>query len=220
MKPAIYPAFFLVATVTLLIQAELRGNKRRIYFFKPLSTLLVIICALLSFLAPVHNTTYSVGVLIGLLLSLAGDVLLMFTSEKFFLMGLVSFLSAHVVYTVVFTLLNGFYSADVLSALVLLALMVILYQPVKPQLGKMKWPVIAYALVISVMVNRAFSTLWGTAFNTSQAWMVVGGAILFFISDIMLAANRFWKPWKYNRFSLAFYYAGQFLLALSCSYFN
>ena len=49
--------------------------------------------------------------------------------------------------------------------------------------------------------------------------MVAGGAVLFYISDVILAANRFWRSLRYDRISLAFYYGGQLLLALSASYF-
>jgi hypothetical protein len=49
--------------------------------------------------------------------------------------------------------------------------------------------------------------------------MILTGALLFYISDIMLAANRFWKPWRYNRISLAFYYGGQLLIALAAGCF-
>jgi hypothetical protein len=42
--------------------------------------------------------------------------------------------------------------------------------------------------------------------------MVLVGAALFYISDVILAANRFWKPWEYNRISLGFYYGGQLLI--------
>jgi len=83
----------------------------------------------------------------------------------------------------------------------------------------MKVPVIVYIVVISVMVNQAFSTFSGSAFTRGQAWMIAIGAILFYISDVILAANRFWKSFQYHRISLAFYYAGQFLIALAASYF-
>jgi hypothetical protein len=49
--------------------------------------------------------------------------------------------------------------------------------------------------------------------------MIATGAVLFYISDIILAASRFWRPWRYHRLSLAFYYSGQLLIALAASYF-
>ena len=73
--------------------------------------------------------------------------------------------------------------------------------------------------MISAMVNRAGSTLVSPVFEVSQALMISIGAMLFYTSDVILAANRFWKSWKYNRISLAFYYGGQLLIALAASYF-
>jgi uncharacterized membrane protein YhhN len=86
-------------------------------------------------------------------------------------------------------------------------------------LGRLRLPVALYIVVICVMLNRAFSTLWGDAFSPIQRWMIAIGALFFWISDLMLGLNRFGRPFSWNRISLAFYYAGQALLALSASYF-
>jgi uncharacterized membrane protein YhhN len=221
MKPVLYPIPLLVVTVTLLIRAEFLEKRRQVYVFKPLSTLLVIATALLSFLEPTPNLTYTVGIVIGLLFSLGGDVALMFKeSRKAFALGLVLFLLAHVAYTVVFILLGRFSAWDLLSAGLLLAAGAGFYTLLRPNLGSMRGPVIAYMVVISLMVNRAASTLVSPAFTPGQAAMILSGAVLFYISDVMLAANRFWRPWRYHRVSLAFYYSGQLLLALAAGYFS
>jgi uncharacterized membrane protein YhhN len=69
------------------------------------------------------------------------------------------------------------------------------------------------------MVHRALSTSFGDAFTQTQAWLIGAGAVLFLVSDLILAINRFRRPFKQHRISLAFYYLGQLLLALSASYF-
>ena len=56
------------------------------------------------------------------------------------------------------------------------------------------------------------------AIGAGQAVLVLIGAVLFYVSDVILAAARFWKPWRYHRISLAFYYSGQLLIALAASY--
>jgi uncharacterized membrane protein YhhN len=94
------------------------------------------------------------------------------------------------------------------------------YTLLRPNLGSMRGPVIAYMVVISLMVNRAAATLVSPAFTPGQAAMILSGAVLFYLSDVMLAANRFWRPWRYNRISLAFYYGGQLLIALAAGYFG
>ncbi len=220
MRPALYPIPVLVVTVAFLIRAEILRKQHQIYVFKPISTLLVIAVALLSFLEPVQNLTYTIGVIIGLLLSFGGDIALMFQeNQKAFRMGLALFLLGHIAYTVVFTLLGVFSAWDLLSAGILVAVGVSFYLLIRSNLGAMQVPVIAYIVVISVMVNRAGSTLASPGFGVGQAVMILIGAVLFYISDVILAASRFWKPWRYNRISLGFYYGGQLLIALAASYF-
>ncbi len=221
MKPALYPIPVLAITVLWLIWAGFEGRRRQVYIAKPLSTLLVIVVALLSLLEPTRNSLYTTGVLVGLFFSLGGDVALMFPEKpKAFLVGLVLFLIAHIAYTVVFTALGRFSPWDILSALLLLTAGVGFYRLIRSGLGPLKGPVIGYMLVISLMVHRAFSTYAGPAFTSGQALMIPFGALLFYLSDVILAANRFWKPWRYHRWSLALYYGGQLLIALAASFFR
>jgi len=220
MKSALYLLPLLAITVFLLIRAEFRQDKRRIYVLKPLCTLLVIAMALWSWREPVHNGTYSLGVLVGLLFCFGGDVALMFQEQrKAFMLGLVLFLIGHLVYATVFHLLGGSSWLDIVTALLLTLAGAGIYLLLKANLGPMRLPVIVYIVVISLMVSRAVSTPAGPLFSGGQAAMVIVGAVLFYISDVILAAARFWKPWPYHRISLAFYYAGQALLALAASYF-
>ena len=220
MKLALYLVPVLVVMVFYLIRAEFRKAERQIYTLKPLSTLLVIFVATLSFAEAKMNLVYTLGVLVGLVLSLRGDIALMFPdNRKAFMTGLVLFLLAHVAYAITFTMLDGLHTIDWLTALVLLAIGGGFFFLIRGGLGKMKIPVIIYLVIISVMVNQALSTFTGSAFSALQAWMISIGAVLFYISDVILAVNRFWKPFEYNRISLAFYYAGQCLIALAASYF-
>lgn len=214
------PIPFLVVTVSLLVRAEFRGDKQQTYLLKPLSTVLVIAVALLSFLAPSAQLTFTLWVTLGLVLSLGGDVALMFDSARAFMTGLVLFLLAHIVYAIGFTVPNGFHTADLVSGALWLVAGVAFYVYLLPGLGSMKGPVILYTLIITLMVNRAVSTFFGDAFTTTQAWLITLGAILFWLSDMMLAINRFRHPFKANRLSLILYYGGQLLIALSPSYFG
>lgn len=211
-----YPIVAMLVIVFFLVRAEIRGLQRQIYILKPLATLLVISVALLSLTRPIPNLAYLTGVLIGLLFSLGGDMALMFPqNRKAFMIGLALFLLAHVAYTVVFILVGSLSAWDLLSVVVLLAVGIAFYRLIQPKLGAMRIPVVVYMIVISLMVNRAVSTLASPQIGLPQALLIVFGAILFYISDLILAAGRFWKPWKYHRISLAFYYSGQLLIALS-----
>lgn len=213
------PVPVLIVVVFLLMRAEFRQDSRAVYRYKPTATLLIILVGALSFLRPNVDPTYTAWILVGLVLSLVGDVALMFSSQRAFLLGLVAFLLAHVVYATVFTVFGGFCPADLFSGLILLAIGVLVLRCLWDGLGKMKGPVVLYVLVICLMVQRAISTLFGDAFSVTQGWLIALGAILFWISDLILGLNRFGRPWKYHRISLVFYFAGQLLIALSASYF-
>lgn len=220
MKTALYLIPVLAAFVFFLVRAELHKKQRAIYFLKPLSTLTVIGVACLSFLEPTQNLTYAVGMIVGLIFCFGGDVALMFQEKrKAFTIGLGLFLLGHIAYAIVFGFLGRFSAWDILSAVVLLVIGVSFYRVIKPNLGALRGPVIVYIVVISVMVSRVLSTLISPVFTSAQAWMIVSGAILFYISDLILAAARFWKPWRYHRISLVFYYSGQLLIALAANYF-
>ena len=87
-------------------------------------------------------------------------------------------------------------------------------------LGNLKVPVFVYIAAITIMVNSALLTFQTTFFNSVQSWYLALGAILFYLSDLMLAVNKFKIPFKHNRLSLAFYFAGQMLIAFSTHYTN
>jgi uncharacterized membrane protein YhhN len=213
------PIPFLAVTVTVLVWAEFRGNRRLVYLVKPASTLLVIAVALLSLLTPDADLSFTLWVTAGLVLSLGGDVALMIKTDRAFLAGLVLFLLAHIVYSIGFTLPNGFHPQDVVSAAVLLGVAILVYRYLRPGLGSMQGPVMFYILIICLMVNRAISTFYGDVFTTAQAWLLTIGAMLFWLSDLVLAVNRFRHPFEANRLSLFLYFGGQLLIALSPSYF-
>ena len=218
--PALYLLPLICVAVLFLILAEFRHNRKQIYFIKPLSTLLVILMAIFSFLQPNHNITFSIIVLIGLLFCLGGDVALMFQeNQKAFRSGLVLFLMGHVAYIFAFSLSSTITTLDIFTTLLLLSIGIGFYQLIKANLGKMRISVILYMVIISLMVNRAIAVGTNQSIANTQSVMIIVGAILFYVSDIILAANRFWKPWRCNRISLAFYYAGQMLIALSASYY-
>jgi uncharacterized membrane protein YhhN len=213
------PVPVILVTVTLLVLAKFRENRRQEYVCKPLSTVLVIGVALLSLLNPNVQPWFTLWVTLGLVLSLGGDVALMLRSQRMFLIGLVLFLLAHVVYSIAFTVPNGFHGGDLVSGAVLLLLAATVFFYLRPGLGTMQGPVLFYILVICFMVNRAISTFLGSAFSPTQAWLLTLGAILFWLSDLMLAINRFRRPFKAEPVGLFLYYGGQLLIALSPAYF-
>jgi uncharacterized membrane protein YhhN len=153
---------------------------------------------------------------VGILFSLAGDVLLMFPREGLFLFGLSAFLFAHVFYITGFreeiTTLSGW------SVILLAFLGISASWLVRRIVGAIRRagenqlvvPVVIYGAVISIMLYAAMSTMVDPAWKTSAALLVSLGAFLFWLSDILLAWNKFVAPLKHGRvFNIALYYLGQ-----------
>jgi len=210
-----WPVIPLIGTVTLLIRAELGGKMRQAGVFKVISSALMWLVALLAIPNPTVNRTYLFGITIGLTFSFVGDVLLIASSNRAFLAGLVSFLLAHVAYLITLTLHGGWGWADLILLALLTVPAVKMYCTFQPGLGAMRGPVLVYIAVISLMVQRALSTLFVPRFDHAAAWLVGIGAVLFYVSDAILAYSRFVKRLPYHSFSLAFYYAGQTLIGAS-----
>jgi uncharacterized membrane protein YhhN len=72
------------------------------------------------------------------------------------------------------------------------------------------YPVIVYAIVITVMLYAAMTTITNPAWTTRAAFFVSVGAFLFYISDLILAWNKFVSPIKNGRLlNIAAYHLGQ-----------
>lgn len=154
--------------------------------------------------------------LLALIFCLGGDVFLALPREKMFLLGLISFLTGHLFYTICF-----FYAADTsqwtwigcLSGLFVSGLVL---SWLRPHLGSMLMPVIAYIIVITVMVVGAWTVLGDSSLNLAGRLLVFMGAASFYFSDLFVARDRFLKSDFANRLiGLPMYYLGQFLLAFS-----
>ncbi|MDL1898986.1 lysoplasmalogenase, partial [Anaerolineae bacterium CFX7] len=77
-------------------------------------------------------------------------------------------------------------------------------------------PVVVYGIAISVMLWSAWATLYRADWSAPQRACVIVGATLFFISDAMLAWNRFVKPFAAAKLAVIItYHLGQIALALT-----
>ena len=86
-------------------------------------------------------------------------------------------------------------------------LVVVLY----PRLGELRLPVIVYAGVLMFMVLNALFRFQKT--SASSFWMVSAGAVLFMLSDSILAINKFLQPVNHaGVWIMSTYLCGQFLI--------
>jgi hypothetical protein len=66
------------------------------------------------------------------------------------------------------------------------------------------------------MVAAAWAVFRNPGVRRTGAWFILVGAVLFYVSDIFEAHDRFVTEQFYNRFiGLPLYYTAQFLLAFS-----
>lgn len=156
---------------------------------------------------------------IGILLSLTGDVLLMISLDRLFLAGLVAFLLAHTAYLIGFNIPISDVSAwsFLLAIIVGLGSARIIRRIVAPLAAsgqaRMRIPVIVYGLVISLMLLSAMMKMTSAAWNINAAALVSAGAFLFYISDIILAWNKFVSPIEHGRiYNIGAYHLGQIIL--------
>ena len=152
---------------------------------------------------------------LGILLSLTGDVLLMISLDRFFLAGLMVFLLAHAAYLVGFNIpipeisAWGFVLAVIVGLGGTRAIRRILAAPV----ANMRIPIIIYGTVISLMLLSAMLKLTDITWNATAAALVSVGAFLFYISDIILAWNKFVSPIQHGRiYNIGAYHLGQIAL--------
>lgn len=200
----------LIAFSTVLTIVGKYRQRTLLYLFKPLTIALVIVLAwTLGSAAP---DRYFWLILAGLVFSAAGDVFLMLPRDRF-VPGLVSFLLAHLLYITAFSQPAGFFAAPLL-ALPYLAGAGVLLWVLLPKTGQLRIPVIVYALALAVMGWQA-ATRWQTLSDTASLCAMLG-AILFMMSDAVLAFNRFVKSFRAaEAILLTTYFAAQTLIALS-----
>ena len=163
------------------------------WLFKPLTTLLVIAYA---WPRGAERPLARRWVRLGLLLSLCGDVALMWP-ERGFLTGLVSFLLAHLAYLRAFTRDGVHLAARPLPFMLYGGLAAFILWQLWPGVPPgLRLPVLAYVVCLASMAAQAAVVALksrGTPSQRNGVWLAVGGA-LFLCSDALLATNRFAAP--------------------------
>jgi uncharacterized membrane protein YhhN len=184
---------------------------------KPLITISLIL--FLNYIIK-RRSRFTSKVITGLFLSLIGDVALMFTStdEFFFMLGLGAFLIAHLFYIAAFYL-DSTNTIEVHRRYTLPIFMVFgfyciaYFYLLHPHLESLSIPVLFYAITIAIMGITAALRYGKTNFK-SFSW-VLTGAILFIISDSVLAYNKFVEPLEIaDVLVMATYMLAQFLIAM------
>lgn len=184
--------------VVLLLLCEWRGWRAGVWIAKPLASL--------GFIAAGIAADVSAFLMLALVLSFAGDVLLI--PKKTFVFGLAAFLFAHVAFAVAFWSSGPDLRRAGVAMVALIVAGALVYRWLAPHVGKLRVPVLAYIATIVVMVSLAM--------GVTESRLVPIGACAFFVSDLAVARDKFVAPGFTNKlWGLPLYYAAQLLLALS-----
>lgn len=184
MTPAVALTWSCLACVAALLWAERAGSRGgRVLFKLGASSCFVAVALALG----ASGSGYGRWLLAALLLGWLGDAALLSRQSRAFLAGLGAFLLSHLCFALAF--LGGPLSATAIGIASMAALA--FGAGVQGWLGPhltagFRWPVRAYVAVILLMCVTAA----GHAAATGR-WAVLAGALLFALSDLAVARDRF-----------------------------
>ena len=214
-------AFSILLTVLAFISgiafiwAARAGSDRQRYLFKPLTTALILLLAA-TLTSPVSEV-YRWLIVVGILFSMGGDIFLMLPQDRF-IWGLGSFLVAHILFICAYLSRSGFHFTWWIFAVYALYTGVLVYL-LWPHTGSMRIPVIVYGLVLMLMGWQAAEQWW--VLRDMSTVLAAAGALLFLLSDSVLALDKFRSPIA-NRdlVVMTTYYGALILIAWSVYQFS
>jgi uncharacterized membrane protein YhhN len=222
MKSKFWLVLYIIDAILNLLFSFLKRDEFN-YVTKPL---LIIFLSLYCIATVKKKEKIFSLLLIALMFSFSGDVFLMFEKNalQWFMLGLISFLLAHISYSILFVQikkqnlpekkLNIFVTLITLIYIASLLLLMLKY------MGSFTIPVFVYAFVISCMFITAFHAFDFQKQNFGK--LCIAGAALFIISDSLLAINKFYQPLLNANFLIMLTYtSAQLLIVLGVTrYFN
>lgn len=225
--------YFIIALIEIF--AEATGNESLRFFTKPLLMVLLVILYLRS-LASLLNKVQKLMVA-AFVFSWIGDVALMFVSDapgqgslmgisrnpNYFLLGLVGFLFAHILYAVAFSNVSNKQAQALLPKrfwvvmplfIYMVALLSILLPTIHQNPATLPFlvPVVVYSTAIATMVLFAVNRYHRV--NDYSFALVFIGALMFMFSDSFIAINKFLQPIPFSGvWIMSLYSFGQYLIA-------
>lgn len=201
--------FAILSLCLVHIYTISHGPRWLFYLSKPLPVALLAILVLSS---PSSTLYYNDFIALGLVLSVLGDTLLMSPKDRF-RAGLWCFVGVQASYGYAFSLMIPSYTGIFLPVL-LAAIGVVIFLLLLPNMKNERWHVACYMAAVLFMAWNAIQAWQTSPLHTS---ILAGiGAIIFIMSDLVLAIDRFRASSDFSRHVVMFtYYTAQSLIALS-----
>jgi uncharacterized membrane protein YhhN len=218
--------FLLILFVTDFIIDSLlanNGNESWRYISKGLITLLL----LAFFIIEVGTYTtkavskYITPACCALVFSFLGDIFLVKNSSLSFMLGLASFLIAHIFYILLFYRINSFKNKNNalfwISGVIIFCYVIMLNYLFRSNVAEqgLTVPVLLYSLILGLMVFAAININNTAKYAGPFVFLIIAGAIIFVSSDSMLAFNKFYLTTPLPGFYIMLTYClAQFLIVL------
>ncbi len=215
---------FMLISLGFLIYFNYHPHGYKMPTVKTITSLLFIAICVSSYKILYFNTQYFIFILFALITSLIGDVFLAFNTNKddevskMFVYGLISFSIAHIFFSLAFATLTPVLIWHVLLFILISIISILFLNLIKGFDFKGAYKlVVTYSIIISFMVTRALSLTPLIHENFLSTILIIIGACLFFLSDLILCFIYFHKksPSYMTALNLLCYYVGQGLIALS-----
>jgi uncharacterized membrane protein YhhN len=198
--------------LTVLMIAAVATTLAAIYLEKDIIAGIAKVCASMSFIGialavGAHMHPLGRAFFAAFVLSLVGDVALIGRSKSWLSAGIIAFLCAHAAFVVAFFVHGVEPKPAAMGALVVVPASLIIGRWVlRHASADMRPKVFLYVGLITVMVACAAGT---------NGWLT-SAAVLFYVSDICVARQRFVQAGMLNRLiGLPLYYAAQWMFALA-----
>ncbi|MEW8995007.1 lysoplasmalogenase [Clostridium sp.] len=215
---------FMLISLGFLIYFNYHPHGYKMPIVKTITSLLFIAICISSYKVIYLNTQYFIFILLALILSLIGDVFLAFNNSssdevsKMFVYGLSSFSIAHIFFSIAFSTLTPVLVWNILLFILISVISILFLNVIKGFDFKGAYKlVVTYSIIISFMFTRALSLTSLIHKNFWSTILVIVGACLFLLSDLILCFIYFHKksPSYMTALNLLCYYVGQGLIALS-----
>lgn len=213
--------FLMLLALTGLIAVFDKDLANWIIILKTAASLCFVLTGICGYLQKKSNGQFSKTMLTAFFCSMVGDILLALDQNQgiFFILGVVSFAFAHILFSFAFCRLSPITKKDyAVTAVVFVCLLLLLF------LGNFNFqgllPVlIGYAAIISFMMVKSLSLFNCKKIKNSAAVLILSGGVLFLLSDIVLL---FWLfgigiPKEVQSVNWVLYYLAEGCLAASLS---
>lgn len=220
----IYPLIVMCAVLAFFfLRQESKGNYVAAVILKGLASLCFVGIGLKTRTVMMDATASKTASLIvcGLIIGCMADVLLNLRmvfqkkGQAIFLVGILVFLSGHILYLAAIMPMNSHKLICIAAAIVLTALIMIwIFKKITAKTAFKVFGVVYIGAIVLLNCVAAVNLLQAYTFFTAA---FAAGAVLFLVSDIVLILNTFGTEFRQSlrNTNIGLYYAGQILIALS-----